>query len=157
MIEIIKANEQHIAEISDLWMKFMRFSQDIDPIFTPQDGAITVFIKEHLRPAMKAENSLVLVALGDRKIVGYSYSLIKKPANSLDKRDKYGYIHDMFITGSHRRKGIGEMMFGEIIKWFHSSDINRIELDIITQNLTASSFWEKHGFMEFGRSLYHQL
>ena len=85
MIEIAKAKEQHIIEIGNLWMEFMRFSQDINSVFTPQDGAITLFINEYLRPAMGAKNSLVLVALEDKKVVGYSYSLINEISNLADR------------------------------------------------------------------------
>jgi ribosomal protein S18 acetylase RimI-like enzyme len=45
-------------------------------------------------------------------------------------------------------------MLAEIMKWFHSNDIHRIELDVIVQNQIASSFWEKHGFRDFKRVLY---
>ena len=156
MIKIVRANEQHITELGNLWMEFMRYSQDINSVFTPQDGTIPIFIKEYLRPAMDAENSLVLVALDEGKVVGYSYSLISEPSN-LEKRAKYGCVHDLFITVAHRRKGIGEKMLGETIEWFHSNDIHRVELDVIAQNQVASSFWEKHGFTEFKRTLFRHL
>lgn len=155
-MEIVRAREHHISDIAKLWLEFMRFSQDIDPIFEPQDGTTPVFINEYLRPAMEAENSLVLVALDEEKVVGYSYSLINEPSN-LEKRGKYGNIHDVFISPAHRRKGIGEMMFGEIMKWFQSNGIDRVELDVITQNQVASSFWEKHGFTDFKRTLYRNI
>lgn len=155
-MEIVTAKEHHISEIGRLWLEFMRFSQDTDPIFTPQDGTIPIFIDEYLRPAMEAENSLVLVALDEGKVVGYSYSLINKPSN-LEKREKYGCVHDVFITREYRRKGIGEMMFNEIMNWFQSNDVHRVELDVIAQNQVASSFWEKHGFTDFKRTLFRNI
>ncbi len=156
IIEIVKANEHHIKELGNLWTEFMHYSQDVDPVFTPQDEAIPIFIKEYLRQAMEAENSLVLVALDEGNAIGYSYSLINEKSN-LDDREKYGCIHDLFITVLYRRKGIGAKMLGEILKWFHSRDIHRIELDVLTQNRAASSFWKKHGFKDFKRTLYHHL
>jgi len=155
-MEIIRATEDHVSDIGKLWLEFMRFSQYIDPIFKPQDSTIPLFINEYLRPAIEAENSLVLVAIDEGKVIGYSYSLISDPSN-LVKRGKYGNIHDLFITASHRRKGIGEMMFVEIMKWFQSNNIDRVELDVITQNQIASSFWEKHGFTNFKSTLYRNI
>ncbi|MEE8418858.1 MAG: GNAT family N-acetyltransferase, partial [Dehalococcoidales bacterium] len=110
----------------------------------------------YLRPAMEAENSLVLVALEGELVVGYSYSFIVEPS-SLNKRERYGNIHDMFITTQYRRKGIANIMFSEITNWFHSNNINRVELDVITQNQGASSFWEKLGFKDLNRTLYRQI
>ncbi len=156
MIEIVRAKEEHEQELGNLWMEFMRFSQDIDPIHSPKDDAVSTFIEEYLRPAMKAENSLVLVALDERRAVGYSYSLICEPVN-LVKREKYGCIHDVYISAVQRRKGIGEKMLGEIMKWFRSRHIERVELDVMAQNQVASSFWEKHGFMDFQRTLCRRI
>jgi len=126
------------------------------PFSHPRTEAIPVFIKEHLRPAMEAENSLVLVALDDEKVAGYSYSLIIGTSN-LEDRAKYGCIHDLFITETHRRKGLGDKMVSEIVKWFRLNDIHRVELDILAQNQVASSFWKKQGFADFKHTLYRLL
>ena len=152
-MEIVRAREHLISDIAELWLEFMRFSQDIDPIFEPEDDTIPIFINEYLRPAMESDNNLMLVALDEGNVLGYSYSLIIETSN-LEKRGKYGNIHDVFISPAHRHKGVGEMMFSEIMKWFQSKDIDRIELDVIKQNQMASSFWEKHGFTDFKRTLY---
>jgi len=48
MIVIIKAEERHIPDICKLWLEFMRFSHDIDPIFATRDGALPGFEKEYL-------------------------------------------------------------------------------------------------------------
>jgi ribosomal protein S18 acetylase RimI-like enzyme len=156
MIEIVKAEEHHVSDICKLWLEFMQFSQDIDPIFAPRDGAIPVFEKQELRPFMKSENNLVLVAIDGEKVVGYSFSLINEPGN-LVKRKKFGYIHDLFITKSYRRRGIGEKMYDEILKWFHAKDIDRVELQLIAKNQMAYSFWRKHGYMDFQNTLYRQF
>jgi ribosomal protein S18 acetylase RimI-like enzyme len=156
MIKIIKAEERHISDICKLWLEFMRFSEDIDPIFAPCDGAIPVFEKQELRPIMKSENNLVLVAIDGEKVVGYSFSLINK-TSGLEKRKKFGYVHDLFITKSYRRRGIGEKMYAEILKWFHSKDINRVELQVIVKNQMANSFWRKQGYMDFQNTLYKKI
>jgi len=155
-IEIVRANENHVAEIANLWMEFMLYTQHVDPIFAPQNDMIPIFIKEYLRPAMEAKNSLILVALLKGQVVGYSYSLINEPS-TLQDRPNHGCIHDMFITVKHRRKGVGENMLAEIMKWFKSRDIQRIELDVLVQNQVAASFWEKQGFTDFQRTLYRYL
>jgi len=156
MIEIVRAEERHIHDICKLWLEFMRYSEDIDPIFAPHGGALLVFEEKYLRPAIKSENSLVLVALNGEKIVGYSYSLIIDPSD-LMKRKKYGSVHDVFITADYRRRGIGEKMYEEILKWFHSQNIDCVELQVIVKNEAAVSFWRKHGYMDFQNTLYRQI
>lgn len=156
MIEIVRAKERHISDIGQLWLEFIRFHQDIDLIFTPHDGAVAGFEDDQVQRLMKSEDGLVLVALDRGQVVGYSLSEIKGPPKGLN-REKYGYVYDMAVTASYRRNGIGEKMLGEIIKWFHSKNIDRVELDITTKNQVACSFWEKHGFTDYMRKLYRQI
>ncbi len=157
VIEIVKAEEKHMPDIGKLWMEFMKYSEDINHIFAPREGTIPVFIEKHLRPAMNSENSQVMVALDGNQVVGYSYSMINEPAADLDKRNKYGYVHDLFITDTYRHQGIGEKMFDEILKWFRSQKIHRVELGVIVGNRPADSFWKKHGFIDYVHTLYKQI
>ena len=156
MIEIVKAEEKHIAEIGQLWWEFILFHQDIDPIYTSLDGAIPGFIENHLRHFMESEDGLVLVAVDGKKVVGYSLSEIHRISPGL-KRDKYGYIDDMAVTLNYRRKGIGEMMFTEIMNWFRAKDIRRLELGTLAKNVVANSFWQKQGFTVYRYTLYKNI
>jgi ribosomal protein S18 acetylase RimI-like enzyme len=156
MIKIVKAEEYHISDIGELWSEFIRFHQDVDPIFIPHDNALAGFEEEQVQRLMKSEDGLVLVALDGEKVVGYSLSEIKDPPRGL-KREKFGYIYDTAVTAGYRRNGIGKKMFDEIIKWFQLKSIDRVELDIATKNQVALSFWEKQGLTEYTRKLYKQI
>ena len=156
MIEIIRAKEQHVADIGKLWLEFIRFHQEIDPIFTLVDNALEGFTKEMVRRLMKSPDGLVLVALDGEQAVGYSLSEINKSPRGL-KRDNYGYVHHIAVTADYRRRGIAEKILGEIMKWFRSKNVKRVELDITTRNQVAYSFWEKHGFTDYMRKLYRRI
>jgi len=117
---------------------------------------VSGFEEEQVRRLMKTEDGLVLVALDKGQVVGYSLSEINEPPKG-SKRDKYGYISHMAVTASYRRRGIGEKMLDEIMKWFHSKNIDRVELGITAKNQVAYSFWEKHGFTAYLHTLYRQI
>jgi ribosomal protein S18 acetylase RimI-like enzyme len=156
MIKIIKAEERHVSDICRLWLEFMHFHQNVDPIFTPREDAVPGFEENQVRRLMKSEDGLVLVASDGERVIGYSLSEIQGPLKGL-KREKFGYIHDMAVTANYRRKGIGEKMFDAILKWFHTKGIDRVELELAARNQVACSFWEKHGFTDYMRKLYRQL
>jgi ribosomal protein S18 acetylase RimI-like enzyme len=156
MIDIVRAEERHIPDIGKLWLEFMRFHQDIDPIFTPREGAVPGFEENQVQRLIKSDDGLVLVALDKEQVVGYSLSEIKGPSPGL-KSKKFGYIHDMAVTASYRRAGIGEKMLGEAIKWFSSKNIDRVELEITAKNQVAASFWKKHRFTIYMHKLYRQI
>ena len=156
MIEIVKAEEKHVADIGRLWWEFILFHQDIDPIWTPLEGSIPGFIENHLRRFMKSEDGLVLVAGDKGKVIGYSLSEIRRISPGL-KREKYGYIDEMAVTANYQRRGIGEKMLAEIMRWFQSNDIKRVELGIAAGNQMACAFWQKHGFKVYRHTLYSEI
>ena len=156
MIEIVKAEEKHVADIGRLWWEFILFHQDIDPIWTPLEGSIPGFIENHLRRFMKSEDGLVLVVGDKGKVIGYSLSEIRRISPGL-KREKYGYIDEMAVTANYQRRGIGEKMLAEIMRWFQSNDIKRVELGTTTQNLVGNSFWQKQGFTIYMNTLYKNV
>ena len=155
MIEIVRAEERHISDIGKLWLEFMRFHQDIDPIFTPRDGAVIGFEEYQVRPLMKSEDGLVLIALDRGRVVGYSLSEMRSSKGL--KLEKFGSVHHVAVTASYRRGGIGEKMLGEIMKWFQSKNIDRVELEVLARNQVAYSFWKKHGFTDYRHRLYRQI
>jgi ribosomal protein S18 acetylase RimI-like enzyme len=156
MIEIIRAEEQHVAAIGKLYVEFIEFHADIDPIWTPIDNPIPGMTENHLRRFMRSDDGLVLVAIDGKQVVGYSLSEIKRITPGA-KRGKYGYVDTMAVTAGYRRAGIGEKMFAEIIKWFQSQGIDRVEVQTASQSLGANSFWQKQGFTIFQHNLYKNL
>ena len=155
MIEIVRAEERHISDIGKLWLEFMRFHQDIDPIFTPRDGAVLGFEEYQVRRLMKSEDGLVLVALDSGRVVGYSLSEIRSSRGL--ELETFGAVDHVAVTASYRRRGIGEEMLSEILKWFQSRNIDRVELEVLAKNQVAYSFWKKHGFTDYRHRLYRQI
>jgi hypothetical protein len=48
-------------------------------------------------------------------------------------------------------------MCDEIVRWFDTKGISRIELEVITGNESAESFWKKHGYTGFTQRLYREI
>ena len=102
----------------------------------------------------RAEDTLVMVALDESRVVGFSVSQINKYAPIWVERETYGFIDTIAITSDYRRQGIGEQMLDRIFEWFASRDIDRIELSVSASNQVGYSFWRKHGFRDFMHRLY---
>jgi ribosomal protein S18 acetylase RimI-like enzyme len=156
MIKIVKAEEKHVSDIGKLWWEFMLFHQNIHPWFTPRNGSIPGFEGNQVSRLMKSEDGLALVALDRGKVIGYSLSEIRGPSAAFG-RDKWGYVDDMAVTGKYRRRGVGEKMLTEIVKWFQLKNVDRVELQTAAQNVVANSFWQKQGFTVYMHTLYKEI
>ncbi|MBN1176859.1 MAG: GNAT family N-acetyltransferase [Dehalococcoidales bacterium] len=155
MIEIIKAEERHITAICDLWLEFMRYTGDSDPFFIVDEGSKAGFERDYLRPHMEPEKNLVLVAMDGDKMAGYLHGEVKDVPHYI--HGQIGYVQHLFVTEAYRRRGIGEKLYNEIIQWFRSRDIKRVHLDALVKNKVANSFWRKHGYKDFQKTLYREI
>jgi len=103
----------------------MMFHQNLDHIFTPREGPPGLR-RNQVRRLMKSEEGLVLVAVDNGKVVGYSLAEIRMP-NPVSIGENM--VTSMIRShGSHRRRGIGRIMLVEIMNWFRSNKIRRVEL-----------------------------
>jgi GNAT superfamily N-acetyltransferase len=153
MIEIVKAEEHHLLELGEVWKEFMDFHTRIDPYLIRKADGHIIFLNYARELMAKPDENLLLVALDNGRVVGYSLSMVAKRAPVFEQQ-VYGLISDMAVMGSHRRKGVGEKMLAEIMKWFRSKGINRMELSVAHGNPVGGPFWKKQGFKDYPHRLY---
>ncbi len=155
MVDIIKGEEKHVADIGKLWLEFLLFHANIDPIWTPIENPIQGFTENHLRRVIQSEDWLVLVVLDKERVIGYSLSEIRRitPQNVRI----YGYIDQIAVTEIYRQKGVGKQMYEEIVRWFKSNNIKRVELGTTAENLIGNSFWHKQGFKVYMHTLFKEI
>ena len=151
-MEIREASEKHIPEITKLWMEFMYFNAEIEPFDTSGDNVLTQ-VETHLRNKITSDDSLVLVAMDNQKVVGYSISQITQ-IPPFTRGKKLGVIYDMAVTAHYRKKGIGKEMLDQIKAWFRERGIQRIEISVVTKNTIGDSFWREQGFQDYEQILY---
>jgi len=73
------------------------------------------------------------------------------------QRETCGFVSAMAVTATCRRRGVGEKMLVEIMAWFRSNGVERVELTTTAQNAVASSFWQKQGFKIYMHRLYREI
>ncbi|MFC1953481.1 GNAT family N-acetyltransferase [Chloroflexota bacterium] len=106
-----------------------------------------------MRNSIISKDSLVLVALENEHVVVYSISgITKRPP--IFQSNTLGFIYDMAVNSSYRRKSIGKRMLDQILTWFNSRNVDRVEVSVVTGNTIANSFWRKHGFQDYEHILY---
>ena len=151
-MKILTANEEHVPWIVEIWKEFIDFHRDIDPFFTRSRKGHIRF-EQFLREMMESQDGLVLIATFQDEPVAYSISKINRYPPVFLLSD-YGYICDMAVKSTHRRKGIGERMLLEILKWFDARGMKRIELRVIAKNKMGVSFWKKMGFETYAHAMF---
>jgi len=155
MIEVIPAQEKHLEAIVEIWQEFMDYHKPLDVLFTRRNDGHKRF-REFLTGLTTRDDALVLAALEDDKVVGYSLTLIDSYP-PVFKIEKYGHIYDMAVKEGQRRKGAGEMMMREIERWCKEKGLSRMELQAVSKNLIGLNFWRKAGFKEYMKKMWKEI
>lgn len=83
-----------------------------------------------------------LVIEENNLVVGYIIGIVKKKSE--------GHIISVAIDPSYRHKGYGSKLMLELIKYFKSSGVKIIKLEVDSKNNIAKKFYEYFGFTSIG-------
>jgi GNAT superfamily N-acetyltransferase len=98
-----------------------------------------------LASQLRDEESIVLVAEREGRIVGYVFAAIE-PLSWKDLRDECGFIHDLLVVDDARRGGVGEALLNAAIDWLRDQKMPRVVLGTAAQNEHARRLFERRGF-----------
>jgi GNAT superfamily N-acetyltransferase len=99
------------------------------------------FVVSHLHDP----SSAVFVAELDGALVGYCYAGIE-PLSWKELRDEAGFIHDLAIEPTVRRRGVGKALVEAAIEWFRGQDQARVMLWTSPAIDAARDLFERSGF-----------
>jgi GNAT superfamily N-acetyltransferase len=150
-MEITKAQERYIPEIINLWEEFALFHESFDPRYPMRDD-VRAGYEVHLREEIAKDDTRVLIAVDKDKVIGYAIAMIRKSIPW--KRERYGFIEEMFVTADYRRRGAGLKILNAILEWFKLENLDMVELTVAAKNTVGYSFWKKHGFKDYLHHLY---
>ena len=131
-MKIVKARQNDVPRICEIWKEFMDFHQKNDKHFSRRKNGHVKF-GEFISGKISNRKALVLVAKIENEIAGYAIASIDNyPPVFIEKQ--YGAIYDLMVISEYRRKGIGKKLFVETKKWFKNKGIKRIEMSVSTKN-----------------------
>ena len=154
-MEVVKARKSDIPAILEIWKELMDFHVPFDSRYTLSDDAEESMGK-NLARLIAAEDALVIIAVENTKPMGFGIARIDKYSPVFIKQT-CGSIADLAVSSGHRRKGTGELMLNEMLDWFQSQGIDRVELRVASMNTVGYSFWRKHGFTDYMHIMYRDL
>jgi ribosomal protein S18 acetylase RimI-like enzyme len=151
-IEIRAAEHRDLPRLVQLWNELMDYHAAIDPYFQKSEAGPANF-ERFVSSLLLIEDSRVLVALDGGMVVGYCIGqVMTRPP--VFKREVHGFITDMTVTSSCRRRGVGTRLLARMLEWFSEKRIDRVELNVVPGNVAGISFWRKQGFGDYMHVLY---
>jgi len=96
------------------------------------------------KPTLK-RLSFLAVAIKNDEIVGFALGSLKIMPEYLGFQ-KVGFISHVFVSEKHRRNGIAEKLSSYLESIFEKREVDILELEVLTDNNAAISFWENVGY-----------
>lgn len=88
---------------------------------------------------------IVFVCVDEGEITGFSHGSIRLSPDYLGNK-KMGVITHVHVKDEHRKKRSGAALVKALEEWFAKQQVHSIELQVLSANNSAISFWEKLGY-----------
>ncbi len=133
-MEIVKANREHIEEVSRLFDLYRQFYE-----CTPDLELATRFITERI----EREESDIFVAINGDKASGFVQ--LYPSFCSVDAVKIY-ILYDLYVDADKRKSGIGEKLMNKATAWAKTNGVARLDLLTAHDNLIGQNLYEKLGY-----------
>ncbi len=98
---------------------------------------------------IKSENGKIVVALDNKKIIGFAVGIIERQTELDEIANGYvkcGSILELFVKDTYRDKGIGKELVNKLESYLKESDCTKINLEVIHSNKDIVKFYNHIGY-----------
>ncbi|HMB69567.1 MAG TPA: GNAT family N-acetyltransferase [bacterium] len=146
-LEIRAARPADEPMIMELMREEMKAQEALDPCFRLRPDADSRYAL-YLRNRMSDNDSSVFVAVVAGKVLGVAVGSLRSQETLFELR-RYGYVSDLVVSATVRRRGVGRKLYERVALWFRSLGIRVIRLHVASASEEARSFWKAIGARNF--------
>ncbi len=129
----------------------IKYSNTLNPISENKESYYFYLKKE-----LTFKSRVVFIALDNNKVIGIILAQYFKPL-AISKYSKKGYISNLYILKSHRRKKIGVKLAEHALKWLKKNNVGHVNLEIHVDNKAALKLYNKLGFKNYTVKLAKEI
>ena len=143
-MDIREAEPRDMDELVELWIEFMDYHCALDSGFVRASDAAARWA-DYISTKFRDPEFCVLVADAGKSLAGYVVATVVAypPIITIDK---YGFVQDMAVSESYRRRGTGQLLFEAAKRWLLLQGVPQIEVKVDVLNHVSRAFWGAAGF-----------
>lgn len=130
------------ATITDLDQLSILFAQYREFYKQSYDPAAS---KKFLEERISKEESVVFVATDNNEFAGFTQLY---PSFSSVGMKRIWILNDLFVSTSHRQKGIAQALINQVIEYAKATARSKVVLSTAYTNVNAQKLYEKIGFVK---------
>ncbi len=143
---------QRIAQLySEMYLEQKEMGMVMDFNDSEIEGLLAAQLKSKFFTSLLVEE--------EGTIIGFAVGSIGRMPKKYSFKDEVliGYIQDLYITKSHRKSGIGQVLLEKLEDEFRKEGITYVELHVLTRNEVGKSFWSRNGYEDVIQTMYKTL
>jgi len=144
-ITIRMAESDDLPAVSNLWEKYTDYHRRLGLVFIGPLEASSAWVNSFERTLGRF--SFLWVAVGDGNIQAFLLARLKRIPAYLGGV-MVGEISDLYVDESFRHLGLGTQLVRTATNFLKSQGVHSIEVQILTDNDGALTFWRKFGFQD---------
>jgi ribosomal protein S18 acetylase RimI-like enzyme len=109
-----------------------------------------------LGPQLEDPNIVILVAVRDDEILGYTYAGVEG-YDYMALRGPAGALYDIVVDPAHRREGLGRMLLDATLEALKGRGLPRVVLSTAERNESARRLFASAGFRQTMIEMTHEL
>jgi GNAT superfamily N-acetyltransferase len=144
------------ASLRDCVIEQQNFHRDIEPSW-PGGDAIAEDYLAYLDAECAAHHGCVIMAHCGGRAVGFVCVVASTRGESPDDPAPFAWIHDIYVTPTHRGAGVADILMAEAGRLARSEGALVLRLGVLAGNERARRFYARHGFREYTHVLTKPL
>jgi ribosomal protein S18 acetylase RimI-like enzyme len=153
-IKIEEAKRKDINSILRLQMDLADYNKKIDPKYYRSGKERKKQLRKSFLKSVskKRRNRKFLVAKIKNRVIGFFIGGIHKSL-PFCREEKIGEVYRAYVDKKFRGKGIGKLLFEELLKWFKRRKIKFVEVEVDSRNKIGIKAYKKYGFFELHKRM----
>lgn len=145
------ARPDHLPQLLRLWIGMMDEHQQFDPrihLAPGAEAAYRAYLGYHLSQADSRVGIATVDAPEGRLVAGFYLAIVNRNL-PMFMPPEYGYLSDLAVLPSYRRRGIGASLVADLKGWLRHRGITTVQLQYYVRNERAAAFWTSMGFRPY--------
>jgi diamine N-acetyltransferase len=146
-VTLRNVRDSDFESLRSLWRELMDLHVAIDPRFALSENADQRFYN-YLETARSRDDYRVRLAIVEDRPAGFAISCVL-PNSPVYRARWIGYINDLCVTSTMRRRGIGELLVNDAVEWLRGNGAESVEVYVARYNEGAQRFWRRIGGRDY--------
>lgn len=144
-VNIRSARPDDIDAVAKLWQDLVLYHHRLDASLPPAAPQGARRYARRLVDRLDDPMSRVFVAEDSGSVVGYVLGVVVDLAPEMFAQEPSGFLADIYVAESHRRRGIGRALVDSLRAWFASQGLGYFEWHVAALNEESIAFWRSVG------------